>query len=660
MPQTAVSTEKSSFSQKKIVRRIFQVFLVLVLLVGVAGFLTYPLFFTGKILPGVYVGSLPLGGLSLDGARQAMESYNNRLAQEGVALQLTDQAGKNISLSLRSELVVNDNFIVSVDAAQTAQVALNFGKEGSFLQNSFQAWGFLWRPVHLPASLLMDDEALSNIIKNRLQEFTDPGHNASFHIEKITPLEYVLRSEQAGIIFDAREVVESIKKTLSNLEMRPIKVVAHRFLPTVTQADLASVEADLPKIVERGDVALELPGHVGAETASSWFISPLVYGDWIEIQKKDSGASLGLNREKVLAYLQASVAPLVEIIAQNPVFSIENNRAQEFRSGHPGQILDGEQTYERLNTLFQTITVSSSSTSVPVALIITEPAVKTGEINNLGISDVVGVGSSSFKGSPVNRIKNITRAVNRLNGVLIAPGEEFSTNKFAGPYTPENGFLPELVIKGNEIKAEVGGGMCQIGTTLFRMAMNSGMPITERHNHSLVVGYYSDPVNGNPGTDATLYDPLLDFKFKNDTGNYLLLETAINTKTQILTFTLWGKADGRSGSFTHPIVKKWLPVGKTQNTFTDTLKPGQQKCQHAYMGAQTTFTYSRITSQGEKIDQIFDSYYRSLPQICLVGQVPTAAPVTNGPCRPGEVCTIIEPQPDGTSVKAPAASTDVP
>ena len=58
--------------------------------------------------------------------------------------------------------------------------------------------------------------------------------------------------------------------------------------------------------------------------------------------------------------------------------------------------------------------------------------------------------------------------------------------------------------------------MCQIGTTLFRMAMNSGMPITERRNHSLVVHYYQDPVNGNPGTDATVYDPLIDFKFKND------------------------------------------------------------------------------------------------------------------------------------------------
>ena len=76
--------------------------------------------------------------------------------------------------------------------------------------------------------------------------------------------------------------------------------------------------------------------------------------------------------------------------------------------------------------------------------------------------------------------------------------------------------MPESVIKGNELKDEVGGGMCQIGTTLFRMAMNSGMQITQRANHSLVVSYYADPVNGNPGTDATLYEPILDLKFELD------------------------------------------------------------------------------------------------------------------------------------------------
>ena len=91
-------------------------------------------------------------------------------------------------------------------------------------------------------------------------------------------------------------------------------------------------------------------------------------------------------------------------------------------------------------------------------------------------------------------------------------------NRFE-PFTIEAGYLPELVIKGDEIKPEIAGGLCQVGTTMFRAAMNSGLKITERQNHSLVVSYYNDLSNGNPGTDATIYDPHPDFRFLNDTGN---------------------------------------------------------------------------------------------------------------------------------------------
>ena len=256
-----------------------------------------------------------------------------------------------------------------------------------------------------------------------------------------------------------------------------------------------------------------------------------------------------------------------------------------------------------------------------VALIVDaeEPKLKMADVNNLGITSIIGIGTSTFKDSHSNRIKNIAHAVERLNGTIIAPGEEFSAIRYAGPFTEENGYLPEEVIKGTEIKKEVGGGMCQIGTTLFRMAMNSGMPITQRTNHSLVVSYYADPVNHNPGTDAAIYEPILDLKFMNDTGNYMLVETNIDYKKQMLTFTLWGKPDGRYGYYSHPIVSKWITPGDEQDTYTTELAPGVQKCQNAFKGAVASFTYTRFTSTTEKIDRIFTSAYRALPKICMIG-----------------------------------------
>jgi len=258
-----------------------------------------------------------------------------------------------------------------------------------------------------------------------------------------------------------------------------------------------------------------------------------------------------------------------------------------------------------------------------------EPQVKMSDANNFGIKEILGVGISDYSNSPHNRIQNIKNAVKKLNGILIKPGEIFSTLKYTGPFTLENGYLPELVIKGDKMKPEIGGGLCQLGTTLFRMAMNSGMEIVERRNHSLVISHYYDPVNHLPGTDATVYDPAPDFRFRNDTNNYVLIQTFMDTKTEELVFTLWGtNSDGRFGSYTHPEVLRWLPAGEPKNIESDSLAPGEKKCQNAFRGADTSFTYTRTFGDGRKEDRVFESHYRALPQICLIGK--TAVPVCEG------------------------------
>ena len=102
-------------------------------------------------------------------------------------------------------------------------------------------------------------------------------------------------------------------------------------------------------------------------------------------------------------------------------------------------------------------------------------------------------------------------------------------------------------------------------------------------------------------------------------GNYLLLQTHMNYTTQDLTFTLWGKDDGRKGSYTHPTISKWYSPGEKITRKTTELKEGVEKCQSAFTGASASFIYTRITSSSEKIERVFDSYYRPLPQICMLG-----------------------------------------
>src|SRR6185369_10179137 len=115
---------------------------------------------------------------------------------------------------------------------------------------------------------------------------------------------------------------------------------------------------------------------------------------------------------------------------------------------------------------------------------------------------------SNFKGSPKNRRHNITVGVEKMKGVIVPQGAEFSFNEHLGPVDGEHGFLPELVIKKNGTVPEFGGGLCQVSSTTFRAAMTAGLPITQRRNHAYAVQYYSPQ-----GTDATIYPGSADLKF---------------------------------------------------------------------------------------------------------------------------------------------------
>ncbi len=205
-----------------------------------------------------------------------------------------------------------------------------------------------------------------------------------------------------------------------------------------------------------------------------------------------------------------------------------------------------------------------------VALVIeeVEPLITLEKASRLGISELLGRGESDFGGSSESRVNNIGVGSEIFNGVILAPGEEFSFNKILGPIDAATGYQPELVIKGQKLIPEFGGGLCQVSTTLFRAAMAAGLAIIERHPHSLPVRYY------NPqGFDATIYpDNNTDLRFKNDTPGHILIQSKITDS--ILAFEIFGKSDGRQVTITGPIqyeinpdgsIKTWLKRAVTGN-----------------------------------------------------------------------------------------------
>lgn len=205
--------------------------------------------------------------------------------------------------------------------------------------------------------------------------------------------------------------------------------------------------------------------------------------------------------------------------------------------------------------------------SVPLKSTITPAKVSEETLASLGITELIGTATTNFRGSPKNRIYNISRAVQDFDGVVIDPGATFSFVDHLGEVDGEHGYLPELVIKNNKTEPEFGGGICQVSTTVFRAALQSGLKITERRNHAYPVQYYKPY-----GMDATIYIPKPDLQFKNNTPGAILLVPEIDG--MLLTFSMYGTRDGRTTAIDGPHILESNPDGSMKTVFTQTVTDG--------------------------------------------------------------------------------------
>jgi vancomycin resistance protein YoaR len=236
---------------------------------------------------------------------------------------------------------------------------------------------------------------------------------------------------------------------------------------------------------------------------------------------------------------------------QNAGLAFDGEKVSAFSISKNGYEISNEESQANIIKALEENPETKDITLVTKPL---EPEITGTNLDKYGIKGLIGEGVSNFGASPKNRIHNIDVGAAKFNGVLIKPGEEFSFIKTLGPVDESTGYLPELVIKTDKTVPEFGGGMCQVSTTMFRAALNSGLKITARTNHAYPVSYY------NPqGLDATVYIPNPDLRFINDTPSYILVQTRIvGTK---LFFDFFGTGDGRQAKLVGPQVLEKNPDG---------------------------------------------------------------------------------------------------
>jgi vancomycin resistance protein YoaR len=243
----------------------------------------------------------------------------------------------------------------------------------------------------------------------------------------------------------------------------------------------------------------------------------------------------------------------------------------------------------------------------------------------LGITELIWSETSYFYGSSNERIQNIEAAAGRFHGVLVAPGEIFSMGETMGDVSLENGFAEALIIYGGRTIKGVGGGVCQVSTTLFRGVFFAGFPIVERHEHAYRVPYYEMIASGavDPqyaGLDATVYVPLVDFKFKNDSPYWILMETYVNESARTLTWKFYSTKDGRSVTWETTGPTNVVPAPPPLYEENPELKKNQMKqIDYAANGADVTVTRTVMKDGALYFQDQITTHYQPWQAVCEYG-----------------------------------------
>ncbi len=453
------------------------------------------------------------------------------------------------------------------------------------------------------------DRRALELIKSDIESYEVSAKNASVSIDEQN-VKFTIQKEKQGFSYDFSNFEHDLLNLINNSNSANSMIRVNKIIdnPIITENDINPILASANLLLDNSPINVFYKTNV----------YKIVRGDllhWIDFDynisdNKFNEAEIKIKKDDIMEYLDHIALENDKEPKNGEIVFDENNpmKVVKFTPIEKGLLLNKEDSYNKIQDA-----ILSSKNEVYLTVDDKLPDNMNSEVVKMGLLEEIGRGVSNFAGSSKNRVHNIEIGSSFLNGLLIKPGEEFSLINIIGQVTPDKGYLEELVIKGDRTEQEYGGGLCQVGTTMFRAALNSGFEITERQNHSYRVSYY-EPA----GTDATIYYPKPDLKFINNTKNYVMILTEINGTE--LVYKIWGTKDNRKITITEPIIKNIVLAPGTKWIETLDLKPGQKKCiESSHNGADAEFTYHVELEDGKVIDKVFKSHYKPWQAICLIG-----------------------------------------
>ena len=429
--------------------------------------------------------------------------------------------------------VLDDQFItrkVSIDAAAGVILCGNL------------PWHFLRGGVEVQPSFLYSESITVDYLNKIAAEINQPLREASLEISGTT---VIVNNGQPGRVLDIPATLALISAQIELMQDAVIPLVVLETQPLVLDV---SAQGELARLILSEPFRFVLPADLNAGEGQ-WVIEPSTLAQMLtfeQVLNGDTGAlQLVANQPLVNAYLE-SLRDETDAASENSrfIFNDETAQLELMTPAVIGRTLNIPATIANMNA-----SLLEGKHRTKLAFDISEPAVtdaKTGA--ELGITELVYAYTSYFRGSSADRVQNIKTASAAFHGLLIPPGGVLSMSDELGDISLDNGYAEAPIILGDETIQGVGGGVCQVSTTLFRTVYFAGFPILERYAHAYRVGYYEQNAGGRDqnlaGLDATVFVPLVDFKFRNDTDHWLLMETYVNSDLS-LTWKFYSTSDGR-------------------------------------------------------------------------------------------------------------------
>ena len=461
---------------------------------------------TDTIAPGIRVGGTDLGGLHREGALKKL------LADQGDTPQVTVTAGTG------SWTVPASQLGWSLDTGAGLDAAMQASSERTLLQKVQTFIGQppvteLALPQKVDATQARAGLATLTAAQNTL------ARNATVAFEKTR---YVVKPGTAGVQVQLDPAVQGF---VQHPEIRTLSLNVVRSEPRYTTQEMQP-------LADQGN-ALVRPITVKLGSAGQAFtLTPLQVANLYWVRQ----TGLELDQDALTVKVK-QISSTVDQPAQNARYELKGAALVKVAE-QTGMVSDPAQTQK----LLAQAVIDPRTTSIVLIPKVSQPTLKLADLPDASKLSLIASGRSTYYHSSAARRVNITNAAAKINGAVVAPGEDFSFLDNLGGISPENGFVTGLIISAGRTVDGLGGGVCQVSTTTFRALYQAGLPVVERNQHAYRVGYYEPQV----GYEAAVYDPGKDLKLKNDTGGPILVKTINDNARSTLTVQVWGLPQTRT------------------------------------------------------------------------------------------------------------------